>query len=82
LGYVLQGLQVVGVGQHIGWETLVGVVVAQRVLYQVRGCVLVDCFLDNFIVNDEWIVLVSVFTVVRVPLEGCPVPCHTVRLDK
>ena len=58
-----------------------GVVISEKVLYEKLGCMLVERFLDRLRVNGKSGAFNSPFPMVGVPLEGCPVPGSSGRLD-
>jgi hypothetical protein len=78
---VFQSFLVVRIGQDIGWKTRVGIVIANRVRKQVLRCVLVHGVLNYPTINLKFISLRRIFPVVRVPLEGGPVPGDGSRLN-
>jgi hypothetical protein len=59
-----------------------GVVVTERVLEEELGCMLVERFLNGFRVHDKTGIFDGPFPMVRVPLEGCPVPLSSGKLDQ
>jgi hypothetical protein len=78
--HVFQSFLVVRVGEDIGGKTRVGIVVADGILEQVVCCMLVHCVLHNTTINRKFLPLRRIFPVVRVPLDGGPVPGDGSRL--
>ena len=81
LGNELKNLEVVRVGQDVGWETGMGVVVPDRVLDEVLGGMQIQRFLNGIGIDDKSRIFDGPFPVGSVPLEGCPVPGSSRRLD-